>query len=134
MKIIIGALLMICCIATSYSQSMLSFCTAVDPQSGYCVFDNTKFISSPDSTVARIYIKISNPKGFDSDTITFKIFSVGKEGEETFSHSLIQKIETGWDMCWQNEKFNSPGTYLIKVYNKEGLLICSRSFELIKFS
>ncbi len=117
----------------AHSQTAISFCTVVDPQSGYCVFDNTKFITPQDSTSARIYIKIGNASGFSSDSVVIKIFSVGKGGEETYSHSLVQKIEKGWDMCWQNDKFPSPGTYLIKVYNDANLLICSKSFELIKF-
>src|SRR5690349_6890180 len=100
-----------------HSQTAISFCTAVDPQTGYCVFGNTKFITPQDSTSARIYIKVGNASGFSSDSLVFKIFSVGKGGEETYSHSLVQKIEKDWDMCWQNEKFNSPGTYLVMVYN-----------------
>lgn len=133
MKQIIAFIFSMVCVTGIYSQTLLSFCTAVDPQSGYCVFDNMKFITSPDSTSARIYMKISNASGFASDSVMFRIFSVGKDGEETYSHSIVQKIEKDWDMCWQNEKFNSPGTYLIKVYNDTGLLICSKSFELIRY-
>lgn len=133
MKKIVAITILMGCLSGMYAQTQLYFCTAVDPQSGFCVFNNTKFITSPDSNSARIFIKVNNADGFASDTLIFKIFSVDKDGEETFSHALTQKIEKDWDMSWQNEKFNSPGTYLVKVYNDTGLLICSKSFELLKY-
>ena len=117
----------------TYCQTALRFCGAISPENGYCIFNNTKFISSPDSASERIYMQIKNPRGLSSDKVTFKIFSVGKGGEETFSHSLVQNIQKEWDSSWQPEIFDSPGTYLIKVYNDADLLICSKSFELLKY-
>ena len=133
MKKIIALLVLTLSISSIYCQTTLRFCAAVSPDNGYCVFNNTKFISPPDSTSERIYMHIKNPKGLSSSKVTFKIFSVGKKGEETFSHSMVQNIKPHWDSSWQNGMFNSPGTYLIKVYNDVDLLICSKSFELIKF-
>ncbi len=116
-----------------YSQTTLRFCIAIAPENGYCVLNNTKFITSPDSTSERIYMQILNSRGLSSSKVTYKIFSVGKGGEETYSHSLVQEIQKSWDSSWQPEMFDSPGTYLIKVYNDADLLICSKSFELIKY-
>ena len=114
-----------------YSQTTLQFCTAVDP-TGYCVLNNTKFISSPDSTRALIYMKVMNPRGIPSTKIIYKVFNVGAKGEETYYNTFVQSIQSGWDSSWQPDHFPTPGIFMVRVYDETDKEMCSKSFELRK--
>ena len=130
MKKIVGIISALLCLHTLYSQTELTFCTAVDPNGGYCVLNNTKFISSPDSSTQMIYMKVKNSKGIPSSKIVYKIYSIDKKGVETYFHSFEQNIQNGWDSSWQPDHFPSPGIYRVKVYNDLSQEICNNTFEL----
>src|SRR3954469_3611906 len=113
MKKIIWVWLMMMCMSGLYSQTTVLFCAAVDP-GGYCVLNNTKFITSPDSTRALIYMKVTNPKGIPSSKVIYKVFIVGPKGEETYYRSYEQSIDAGWDSSWQPDRFPTPGIYMAR--------------------
>jgi hypothetical protein len=116
-------------VSLSYSQTTLSFCASVE-KDGYCAFNNTKFFASPDSGQARLYMLISNPVGLGLSHITFKLFTVDKDGKETFINSLDQDLGADWRYAWKIGFFTAPGKYNIKVVNDADPVVCSKAFEL----
>lgn len=111
----------------SQAQTTLSFCTTV--QDNNCIFNNTKFITSPDSVTAKIYMFIKNDRGFGTTKVSYELFSLDKEGTEKRVNSIEQKVEESWIYAWQPSLLNSPGKYRVKVYNANQELICNKSFE-----
>jgi hypothetical protein len=125
-------ILMICC-GSAYSQPSLSFCVWVQPH-GECTFNNTKFITSPDSTSGRIFMEVkSTGSPIGAASVIFKIYSIGRNGEEKFDTLLEQKIQPNWFTAWMPYNFRSPGHYTVKVYNESDQMICTNKFELIQF-
>jgi hypothetical protein len=116
-------------IASAYSQTTLSFCTHVQ-DNGYCAFDNNKFITTPDSTTGRIFMKINSTITLGTK-LTYKIYKVDKNGEEKFSQLVDQSIQPDWMMAWEPYTFATNAKYTIKVFNDADKMICSKSFELI---
>jgi len=114
-----------------FGQTTLSFCASVEPN-GYCIFNNVKFISTPDSNTTRIYMEVRNPDGISSTKITYKIYIIDKDGKETLAHSLEQEIQKDWAVSWQPEIFPSPGKFSVKVFNDAGQQICGKAFELFR--
>lgn len=112
-----------------YSQANLSFCTYVDNE-GYCAFNNNKFITTPDSTNGRIFMKIYSqvPMG---TKLTYKIFALAKDGSEKLTHSFDQAIKEDWLMVWQPYLFATDAKYRVEVLNGLDKMICSKSFELV---
>jgi hypothetical protein len=116
-----------------YSQGVLQFCASVEP-TGHCVFDNVKFISSPDSSKQKIQMEVNgmgSPLG--TPNVIFKIYSVSATGEEKFVDMVMQKIESTWFMAWSPYSFDSPGKYTVKVFGADDKLMCTKSFELMAF-
>lgn len=116
-------------ITSAYSQTTLSFCTHVQ-DNGYCTFDNNKFITTPDSTTGRIFMKINSSIALGTKLI-YKIYKVDKNAEEKFSQLLDQNIQADWFMAWEPFNFATNTKYNIKVFNDANNMICSKSFELI---
>lgn len=115
--------------ATAYSQTTLSFCTHIG-DNGYCAFDNNKFITTPDSTTGRIFMKINSTVTLGTK-LTYKIYTVGKNLEEKFSKSVDQSIQADWLMAWEPYVFATGAKYNVKIFNDADKMICSKSFELI---
>ncbi len=111
------------------AQTTLSFCTSVE-QEGYCAFNNTKFITSPDSASGRLYMLLRNSNGIGQTHVTYKIFAVDKEGKETYQNTVEQHLQPDWLYAWQINYFKSPGKFKVKVANDAGETICSNSVEL----
>lgn len=112
-----------------YSQATISFCTYVDMQ-GYCAFNNNKFITTPDSTNGRIFIKINSNEPLGSKLV-YKIFSVDKAGEEKQTNSFEQAINADWYSAWQPYVFATNASYKVQVFNDADKMISSKTFELI---
>ena len=116
-----------------YSQSTLNFCTSVE-QNGYCNFNNTKFITSPDSTNGRVFMQVRGAGGpIGAAKIIFKIYSVNKAGAEKFESMLQQDIKPDWFYAWMPYSFASPGKYTVKIFDENDKQICTNAFELIAF-
>ena len=116
-------------ISVSYSQTTLNFCTRVE-ENGYCVFDNNKFITTPDSLTGRIYMEVKSAAALGSK-LTYKIFTVGKNAEEKLIQSLDQTIQPDWFMAWNPYIFPTNTKYNVKIFNEADKMICSKSFELV---
>ena len=128
-----GLLLMMVCVTCSYSQVALNFCASVEP-TGYCNFNNTKFISSKDSTTGRINMEVrSITAPIGAATLLFKIYKLDEKGKEVFVTMVSQAIKPDWYFAWTPYMFNSPGKYAVKVYNESDQVICSNAFEFIAF-
>lgn len=115
--------------SVGYSQTTLSFCASVE-KDGFCAFDNTKFISSPDSIRARLYMLVRNPVGIGFSHLTYKLFTVDTNGKEEYQTNVEQNLQPDWIYSWQIGYFQSPGKYYVKVVNEAGTVICSKGFEL----
>lgn len=111
------------------AQTTLSFCTSVEGD-GYCAFNNTKFITSSDSATGRLYMLLRNSNGIGQTHVTYKIFSVDKEGVETYQNAIEQNMEAQWLYAWQIGFFKTPGKFKVKVMSDDNKTICSKSFEL----
>jgi hypothetical protein len=129
MKQVIALMAFIFSLSMGYSQSTISFCARVD-QNGYCLFNNTKFFLSPDSTTETIYLEVKQPATFTGTAkITFKFYTVDKNGEEKYSSMAEQNVQDSWMFAWLPHQFNA-GKYNIKIYNDKNELLASRSLEL----
>ena len=106
LRVLLLCLLVMGAVSVTYSQTTLSFCASVE-KDGYCAFDNTKFITSPDSEEGRIYLLLRNKDGIGLTHATFKLFTIDKEGKETFMTSLDQDLSTDWIYAWKIGFFKS---------------------------
>jgi hypothetical protein len=111
------------------AQTTLSFCASVE-KDGYCAFDNTKFLVSPDSNMTRLYLLIRNSAGIGQTNVLYKMYTIESNGTEVHQHTISQNVEPQWIYGWQIGYFRAPGKYRVKVYNDSGELLCSNSLEL----
>jgi hypothetical protein len=117
----------------SHSQSLLSFCTFVNNPTQECIFDNTKFITTPDSTHGRIFMMLKSSQAFGTAKLTFKVFGIDRFGNEVLVNTIVQDVQPEWLSAWQPGVFTSPGKYMVKVYKEDGTLINSRGFEFFNY-
>ena len=129
MKKIIPALLFLIFCTCAYSQTALSFCTFVNATNQECVFDNEKFITSPDSTHARLFMLLRGNEPFGTVKMIYKVYAIDRFGKEVFLFDINQEVETAWMNAWQPAMFNSPGKYMVKVYKDTEHMIASKGFE-----
>jgi hypothetical protein len=133
MKLLITLLATLAISIQSYSQVALKFCASVE-QSGHCVFDNTKFIISPDSTGQKVQMELTSsqiPIGVAN--IVFKIYGVQANGDEKFLDMKTQAIQSDWYVAWTPFRFPEPGKYTVKVFGPDEKLICQKTMELYAF-
>ena len=130
MRIFFVWVLMVVASTLVYSQTTLSFCAGIDNER--CAFNNTKFISVPDSSTAKIFMMVSgnNDQTLATGKLIYKLYSVNKKGEETYINTLEQSIQPEWIYAWQPAFFNTPGKYTVKVYNDANRILNTKSFEL----
>jgi hypothetical protein len=114
----------------AHSQTTLSFCTFVNNQTQECVFENTKFITTPDSTHARLFMMIRGSDVFDTTRLTFKIYSIDRFGKEVSFSTVLEDVQLDWRTAWQPALLITPGKYVVKVYRDDQHMITSRGFEL----
>ena len=117
----------------AYGQTSLSFCTFVNTASQECVFDNTKFITSPDSTHAKIYLMMHGNQLFGTAKLTFKLYAIDRFDKEVYINTVIQDVQPEWMNSWQPAIFNSPGKYMVKVYRDDGTMIVTKGFEFFNY-
>ena len=111
-----------------HAQASLSFCTFVDNQE--CVFENTKFISTPDSAFVKIYMMVRSLDLLSTNKLTFKIEGIDRFGKEVDYKTIEQEIQPDWRSCWQPTLFRSPGKYIIRVYRYGDKLLATREMEI----
>ncbi len=122
------------CFATyTFGQAHLSFCTFVNTSNRECVFDNNKFITTPDSTHARLFMLLNCSDTIGSSRLTFKIFGIDRFGKEVYLNSIVQEIQSSWMSAWQPYVFTSPGKYMVKVYKGDDVLMTARGFEFFNY-
>lgn len=122
-------IIMLACKCTLLSQTTINFCTAVEKD--YCYFNNTQFITPIDSSQALIYMLIKNNTGFNATNLQYKLYSIDKTGKEVALKTLEQPCERDWTWAWKSELFNTPGKYIVKLYNEQQQLVNSKQFELL---
>jgi hypothetical protein len=122
-----------CMALLGYSQYNLSFCTFVNSANQECVFNNTKFITSPDSAHARIYMMLRGGQIFGTEHLTFKIYGVDRFDKEVYLNTITQDVHADWMNAWQPAQFNTPGKYMVKVFKDDSTMITSRSFEFFNY-
>jgi hypothetical protein len=123
--------LFLCLLA--HSQMSLSFCTFVNAQDRECVFDNVKFITSPDSTHARLYIMVKSSEVFGVEKLLYKIYAIDRFGNEVFLNTIQQDVHADWQSSWQPAIFNSPGKYMVKVYKDDEHMLAGKGFEFFNY-
>lgn len=130
MKKIFTAVIMQSLFFAVYSQTTLSFCTGVD--NSKCQFNNTKFITTPDSTTARIFMMVSGANDIPLGTtkLVYKIYNIDKKGNELYMATLDQEMKPDWVFAWYPYTFNTPGKYEVKIYNDATEMLSTKSFEL----
>jgi hypothetical protein len=111
-----------------FGQTTLSFCAAMRDEN--CIFNNTKFISSPDSSTTEITMLVRNSSGLSTLTLNYKLFVLNGKGEEILLKTIPQTSQAEWIYAWQSNNFKSPGKYKVRVYNDKDEQVCSKSFEL----
>lgn len=128
MKKIITLLVFTVVVVVVYSQTTLSFCTYVDQQ-GYCAFNNNKFITTPDSTWGRIFMRVQSSESLGTK-LTYKLFTVSPTGESILT-ALDQTIMPDWLMAWQPYNFATNTKYNVQIFNDQNKMICDKKFELV---
>ena len=129
MKKIIPAFILLLGSALAHGQTSLSFCTFVNASNQECVFDNDKFITSPDSTHARLFMMLRGNEVFGTVKVVYKVFAIDRFGKEVFKFDVNQDVETAWMNAWQPAIFATPGKYMVKVYRDSTHIITSKGFE-----
>jgi hypothetical protein len=94
-----------------------------------CVFDNTKFITSPDSTHAKLFMLLRGNEAFGTNMMTYKVYAIDRFGKEVFVFDVNQNVEEAWMNSWQPAYFTTPGKYVVKVYKDPAHMIASKGFE-----
>lgn len=113
-----------------YSQSTLNFCGGVDP-SGICIYNNNKFFFAPDSNNQRIFMEVHDAGTFSGTAkLTFKFYSVSKEGKEKYLNMVDQQVKPDWLYAWVPHIFDAPGKYNVKVFDDKGEMLCDKSLEV----
>ena len=113
----------------AHSQTSLNFCTFVNSATEECIFDNTKFITTPDSTHAKIYMLLRSADVFGTTKLTYKLYVIDRFGAEVYLNTVVQEVQADWKNSWQPAVFISPGRYMIKVYKDDTNMLISRGFE-----
>ncbi len=113
----------------AHSQINLGFCTFVNSQTQECVFENTKFITTPDSTHAKLFMMLRSADVFGTTKLIYKLFTIDRFGNEIYLNSVIQDVQADWMTSWQPAIFNSPGKYIVKVYKDADQMMISKGFE-----
>lgn len=113
----------------AHSQVALNFCTFVNSNTEECVFDNTKFITTPDSTHGRIFMMVRSVDTFGTTNLMYKLYAIDRFGAEVYLNTVIQNVQPDWKNSWQPAVFVSPGKYMVKVYKDETHMLISRGFE-----
>lgn len=126
-------MLVLCIALTAHSQTLLSFCTFVNSQTQECVFDNTKFITTPDSTHARIFMMLRSAQTFGVSKLIFKIYAIDRFNKEILINTIEQEVQSEWMNAWQPAVFVSPGKYMVKVYRDDTNIITTRGFEFFNY-
>ena len=129
-NLIFSALLLIGSYAAHSQSPILSFCTFVNSQTQECVFDNTKFITTPDSTHAKIFMMFRSPDAVGGTHLIYKVYSIDRFGKEVTNQELTQDVQPEWLTTWQPVVVTSPGKYMVKVYKDAEHMLVSKGFEL----
>ncbi|HXH19544.1 MAG TPA: hypothetical protein VNJ07_10725 [Chitinophagales bacterium] len=132
MKLFITILFIMAFTGYSNGQHSLAFCASVE-SNGYCYFNNTKFIAARDSATTRIFMQVKSDNLLGTSSITYKIYSVSKTGEEKMVYAVEQSIQPDWTLAWAPYNFNAGEKYNVKVYDASNRLLCAKSFELLKW-
>jgi hypothetical protein len=91
-----------------------------------------RFITSPDSTEARLFVMLRGNDSMQTKMVTYNIYKTDDAGAETYVKSIQQKVETSWMVSWQPVMFNSPGKYIVKAYRDPDHMITSKKIELLR--
>jgi len=94
-----------------------------------CIFENTKFITTRDSTKARIFMLLRSAQVYGTSKLIFKIYGIDRFDKEVFLFDITQEVKEEWMNSWQPASFTTPGKYMVKVYKEDNTLITSRGFE-----
>lgn len=114
---------------SAYSQNAaLTFCTHVNSPTQECVFENTKFITTPDSTHAKLFMFFHGRVPIGAGRLTYKVYAIDRFGNEVFLRDVNQDVQAEWLTAWQPDVFTSPGKYMVKVLIGTQEMV-SRGFE-----
>ena len=102
------------CAVYGYGQTTISFCTSIE-QSGYCYFNNTKFIAQQDSQQARIFMQVRGKTPLATTQVTYKIYTDSSNTAGHLIASLNQNVQPDWYSAWMPYNFTSGGKYNVKV-------------------
>ena len=112
-----------------HSQSSINFCASVE-SNGYCLFNNSKFFLSPDSVNEKIYMRVHNSNSFvGTSKITFKVYAIGKGGEEKYENMMVENVQAAWTYAWLSYAFK-VGKYNVKIFNEKDQLMCNKALEI----
>ena len=129
MKKILSSLAIMLFAMLAHSQVALNFCTFVNSTTEECVFDNTKFITTPDSTHGKIFMMLRSVDTFGTTNLMYKLYAIDRFGAEVYLNTVTQNVQPDWKNSWQPAVFISPGKYIVKVFKDETHMMISRGFE-----
>ncbi len=93
------------------------------------MFENTKFITTPDSTKARLFMLMRSTQPYGTTKLTYKVFGIDRFDKEVFLFDVTQDVQADWLNSWQPIIFTTPGKYMIKVYKDDNQIMTTRGFE-----
>jgi len=75
-------------------------------------------------------MEVHDPRTFAGiPKITFKFYSVAKNGDEKYLNMFEQEVQADWMLAWIPRIFDAPGKYNVKVFDDKGEMMCDRSLE-----
>lgn len=132
MKKICIVVFCLCGIVKVNGQTKLHFCTFVNSYNLDCVFDNVKFITTPDSSRDKLFMMLDIKDSIGSDKVTYQLFKIDSTGKEVYLDSVLQQVKSSWKTVWQPYQFQTPGKYMVRVYTAPGNLLVNRGFEFLR--
>lgn len=125
-RIIICCLFLIISGYSAYSQS-LSFCEDVS-KDGYPVKESSVFNISDKGGYLRFLVNL--PYRIGTSSVSYDIFRIDSEGNESFDNTIYQDVEPSWTWFWKEVTFYSSGSFNVYVYDGDRNYLTSGTIRI----
>ncbi len=131
MKILLAAIILLLTLGNAYAQTSLKFCVDVGKE-GTCKTQTSEFTISKDGGTISFLLK--GVKALGLTDVSYKIYKLEDNGQETFSSTITQKLDSAWTYAWEEAVFYDAGTYKVKVFDNTGeeTFICSNILKIFR--
>jgi hypothetical protein len=129
MKFFLAAMIVISAVGGLKAQTTLKFCVDVGKE-GSCKTQTSEFTVGKNGGTISFLLKSEKALGVTG--VSYKIYKLEDNGQETYSSTITQKLDTAWTYAWEEAVFYDAGTYKVKVYNNTApeSFLCSNILKI----